>query len=107
MSRIRHDQFAKELLTGLLQTVGEAKTELNVTSEVRKIDLLFVPLPEKADDRQKLGLPGRIATTTCLITESLLFQALFSDSQIAEPCCPFLVFAIEPRPAGPKFPGDA
>lgn len=67
MSRTRHDQFAKELLAGLLETVGLAKTEVNVTSEVRKIDLLFVPLPEKAADRQPLGLLGRIAATACLI----------------------------------------
>ncbi|MBC8124079.1 MAG: hypothetical protein H7Y22_19865 [Gemmatimonadaceae bacterium] len=67
MSRTRHDQFAKELLAGLLQTVGLAKTEVNVTSEVRKIDLLFLPLTEKAADRQSLGLLGRIAASACLI----------------------------------------
>ncbi|MBW4698916.1 MAG: DUF4351 domain-containing protein [Aphanocapsa lilacina HA4352-LM1] len=67
MSRTRHDQFAKELLAGLLETVGLAQTEVNVTSEVRRIDLLFVPLPEKADLRQRLGLLGRIAANACLI----------------------------------------
>jgi hypothetical protein len=67
MSRIRHDQFAKELLAGLLETVGKPQTEVNVTSEVRRIDLLFVPLPEKAEFRQRLGLLGRIAATVCLI----------------------------------------
>jgi hypothetical protein len=67
MSRKHHDQFAKELLSGLLETVGTARTEVEVTSEVRSIDLLFVPLPEKAADREKLGLLGRMAATTCLI----------------------------------------
>jgi len=67
MSRTPHDQFAKELLAGLLETVGSAQTEVNVTSEVRRIDLLFVPLPEKAEFRQALGLLGRIAATACLI----------------------------------------
>jgi hypothetical protein len=52
MSRTPHDQFAKELLAGLLETVGLAQTEVNVTSEVRRIDLLFVPLPEKAEFRK-------------------------------------------------------
>jgi hypothetical protein len=67
VSRIRHDQFAKELLAGLLETVGRPQTEVNVTSEVRRIDLLFVPLPEKVEFRQRLGLLGRIAATACLI----------------------------------------
>jgi Domain of unknown function (DUF4351) len=67
MTRIKHDQFAKQLLSGLLEAVGDADTEVNVTSEIRKIDLLFVPFPDKAADREKLGLLGRIATTSCLI----------------------------------------
>jgi hypothetical protein len=67
MIRTNHDQFAKELLSGLLETVGVARTEVEVTSEVRSIDLLFVPIPEKAADREKLGLLGRIAATACLI----------------------------------------
>jgi hypothetical protein len=67
MTRTRHDQFSKELLVGLLETVGIARTEVEVSSEVRSIDLLFVPLPEKAADREKLGLLGRIAAKTCLI----------------------------------------
>jgi hypothetical protein len=67
MSRTRHDRFAKELLAGLLETVGLAQTEVNVTSEVRRIDLLFVPLPEKAEFGQRLGVLGRIAVAACLI----------------------------------------
>jgi hypothetical protein len=38
-----------------------------LTSEVRRIDLLFIPLPERAEHRQRLGLLGRIAATACLI----------------------------------------
>ncbi len=67
MTRTKHDQFAKELLSGLLETVGIPRTEVKVTSEIRGIDLLFVPLPEKAAERAKLGLLGRIAAATCLI----------------------------------------
>jgi len=67
MTRTKHDQFAKELLAGLLETVGTPSKAVEVTSEVREIDLLFVPLPEKAAEREKLGLLGRIATTACLI----------------------------------------
>ncbi len=67
MTRNKHDQFAKELLSGLLETVGIANTEVKVTSEIRGIDLLFAPLSEKAADREKLGLLGRIATTACII----------------------------------------
>jgi hypothetical protein len=67
MTRTKHDQFAKELLSGLLETVGTPSKAVQVTSEVREIDLLFVPLPEKAAEREKLGLLGRIAATACLI----------------------------------------
>jgi hypothetical protein len=67
MTRTRHDQFSKELLVGLLETVGIARTEVEVSSEVRSIDLLFVPLPEKAAERAKLGFLGRMAASTCLI----------------------------------------
>jgi Domain of unknown function (DUF4351) len=67
MTRTKHDQFAKELLSGLLETVGIPRTEVKVTSEIRGIDLLFVPLSEKAAERKKLGLLGRIAATACLI----------------------------------------
>jgi Domain of unknown function (DUF4351) len=67
MPRTKHDQFAKELLSGLLKTVGIASTQVEVTSDVKSIDLLFVPLSEKAADREKLGLLGRIAATACII----------------------------------------
>jgi hypothetical protein len=67
MTKTKHDQFAKELLSGLLETVGIPSKAVEVTSEVREIDLLFVPLPEKAAEREKLGLLGRIAATACLI----------------------------------------
>jgi hypothetical protein len=67
MTRTKHDQFAKELLSGLLETVGIPSKAVEVTSEVREIDLLFVPLSDKAAERAKLGLLGRIATTACLI----------------------------------------
>jgi len=43
MSRTRHDQFAKQYLAGLLDPFGQTFTELEVTSEVRQIDLLFIP----------------------------------------------------------------
>jgi hypothetical protein len=67
MIRTKHDQFAKDLLSGLLETVGIPSKAVEVPSEVREIDLLFVPLPEKAAEREKLGLLGRIAATACLI----------------------------------------
>jgi Domain of unknown function (DUF4351) len=67
MTRTKHAQFAKDLLSGLLETVGIPSKAVEVTSEVREIDLLFVPLPEKAAEREKLGLLGRIAATACLI----------------------------------------
>jgi Domain of unknown function (DUF4351) len=67
MTRTKHDQFAKELLSGLLETVGIPSKEVKVTSEVRGIDLLFIPVSEKAADREKLGLLGRIAATACII----------------------------------------
>jgi hypothetical protein len=58
--RTRHDRFAKEWLKELLRDFGEVKTEREVSGEVRSIDLIFSPHPDRSDDLQALGLLGRI-----------------------------------------------
>lgn len=47
MTRTKHDQFAKELLSRLLETVGTPSKAVEVTFEVREIALHFVPPSEK------------------------------------------------------------
>jgi hypothetical protein len=58
--RTRHDRFAKEWLKELLSDFGEVKTEREVSGEVRSIDLIFSPYPDRTTDLQALGLLGRI-----------------------------------------------
>jgi hypothetical protein len=63
--RTRHDRFAKEWLKDLLTDFGEVKTEREVSGEVRSIDLIFSPHPDRAEDLQALGLLGRILARPC------------------------------------------
>jgi Domain of unknown function (DUF4351) len=62
LSQFPYDEFSKDFLEVLFQTVGSVQTAKSVASEVREIDLYFVPhfplvlAPE-------LGLLQRLATT--------------------------------------------
>jgi hypothetical protein len=58
--RTRHDRFVKEWLKEFLTDFGEVKTEREVSGEVRSIDLIFSPHPDRANDLQSLGLFRRI-----------------------------------------------
>ncbi|WP_293059056.1 hypothetical protein [Okeania sp. SIO2B3] len=43
MTRFIHDQFAKDYLEELLSQLGECQIPLEIRSEVRQVDVFFVP----------------------------------------------------------------
>ncbi len=67
MTRQPHDQFAKQYLEELLAPLGEVETSRDVPSEVRQIDVWFVPAPSPSVESQNLGLLGQIAATASLL----------------------------------------
>jgi len=66
MTRQPHDQFAKQYLAELLAPLGRVETSRDVVSEVRQVDVWFVPAPSPSTERQNLGLLGQMASTACL-----------------------------------------
>jgi hypothetical protein len=67
MVRAVHDMFAKEWMKELLTDFGEVKVERPVSSEVRKIDLVFYPNQAKAESLTALGLLGKMLKHPCPI----------------------------------------
>ncbi len=67
MTRFIHDQFAKDYLGGLLELYGEVTSPLELASEVRQIDIWFVPSNSTGVDRANLGLLGRLTQNSCLL----------------------------------------
>lgn len=65
MTRQPHDQFAKQYLKELLALLGEVEVSREVSSEVRQIDVLFVPKPQIQSPN--LGLLGQMVANTCLL----------------------------------------
>ncbi len=65
MTRFIHDQFAKQLLTELLNPFGQVETSKEITAEIRQIDVLFVPFPNSSNS-PNLGLLERMAATIAL-----------------------------------------
>jgi hypothetical protein len=43
MTKFPHDQFAKDLFEVLLSPFGTVETDRTIISEVRKIDIYFIP----------------------------------------------------------------
>jgi len=66
MTRFAHDQFAKDYLEELLTTLGEVQAPREVRSEMRQIDVLFMPTPQLQANAETLGLLGRLAVTPSL-----------------------------------------
>jgi hypothetical protein len=60
MTKFPHDQFAKNLLESLLAPSGQVTTALTIDSEVREIDVYFVPTNEPSRI-SALGLLARCA----------------------------------------------
>lgn len=67
MTRTPYDQFAKQLLAGLLDPFGEVEIGMEVGGEVQEVDLWFKPVANPTQDPQPLGLLGRMATSACLL----------------------------------------
>jgi hypothetical protein len=66
MTRQPHDQFAKQYLEELLAPLGTVETSRDVPSEVRQVDVCFVPASSPSTDSSNLGLLGKMAATACL-----------------------------------------
>ncbi len=66
MTRLIHDQFAKDYLSELLSPIGVVNPGREVASEVRQIDVYFTPTTQMPDYKNKLGLLGKMAETTAL-----------------------------------------
>lgn len=67
MTREIHDQFAKDYLSELLSHLGEVETSREVTSEVRQVDVYFIPATTPKDiDPKLLGLLAPMAKTAGL-----------------------------------------
>ncbi|HEY9601347.1 MAG TPA: hypothetical protein V6C85_07045, partial [Allocoleopsis sp.] len=66
MTRQPHDQFAKQYLAELLTPLGQVETSRDVASEVRQVDVWFVPAPSPSTEPQNLGLLGQMASMACL-----------------------------------------
>ncbi|HBY77610.1 MAG TPA: flagellar assembly protein H, partial [Cyanobacteria bacterium UBA11148] len=66
MTRLIHDQFAKDYLAELLSPLGTVNPGREVSSEVRQIDVYFTPNSPSDEYSQKLGLLGKMAATTAL-----------------------------------------
>ncbi|MEM9539518.1 MAG: hypothetical protein AAGA60_08400 [Cyanobacteria bacterium P01_E01_bin.42] len=65
MTNQPHDQFAKQYLEGLLAPLGEVKISLEVTSEVRQVDVYFSPSSTPPPSPPNLGLLGQMVATPC------------------------------------------
>ncbi len=66
MTRQPHEQVAKEYLEELLTPLGKVETSRDVKSEVREIDVWFVPATSPPSNAQNLGLLSKMAATSCL-----------------------------------------
>lgn len=66
MTRLPHDQFAKQYLEELLAPLGSVETSREVSPEVRHVDVWFVPAPQPSAEPEVLGLLGKMASTACL-----------------------------------------
>ena len=67
MTNQPHDQFAKQYLEAILSPVGTVEISLEVTSEVRQVDLYFVPSSTDPETFANLGLLGKMVATPCAI----------------------------------------
>ncbi len=66
MTRFLFDQFAKDYLEELLSAIGQVQLNRKVRSEIREIDLWFVPDSQPTTDPNALGLLGQLAATPAI-----------------------------------------
>jgi hypothetical protein len=55
MTRQSHDQLAKQYLAELLTPIGKVETSFDIASEVRQVDVWFVPASPLSPDVSVLG----------------------------------------------------
>lgn len=67
MTGAHHDQYAKLCLSGFLTPYGTTEVSREVISEVRQIDVYFVPAVASQALEAELGLVGRMVTTPTLL----------------------------------------
>ncbi|NJK73571.1 MAG: flagellar assembly protein H [Richelia sp. CSU_2_1] len=66
MTRFIHDQFAKDYLAELLSPLGVVNPNRGVNSEVREVDVYFIPSTVTQDYVEMLGILGKMTATTAL-----------------------------------------
>ncbi|MUG93030.1 hypothetical protein F7734_11505 [Scytonema sp. UIC 10036] len=66
MTRFPYDQFTKNYLKELLSPSGTVETSRKVVAEIKEIDVYFAPSPPESQEREKLGLLGKFATTSAV-----------------------------------------
>lgn len=66
MTRLAHDQLAKQYLQALLSQWGQLQTSYDIASEARQIDVWFVLTAAASTTGETLGLLGKMAATACV-----------------------------------------
>ncbi|MFP4133166.1 MAG: hypothetical protein ACLFTJ_03315, partial [Halothece sp.] len=67
MTRTIYDQFSKDCLEELFSVAGKVEVDLKVASEVREVDVFFIPNPNQIETLNQLGILGRMGLTPALI----------------------------------------
>jgi hypothetical protein len=66
MSRVRHDQFAKDILAEFLDPFGEVRIDHNIPAEPRRADVLFIPKDTGLERPEAFGIFRRLAGGSAL-----------------------------------------
>lgn len=66
MTQFPHDQFVKEYIPELINEYGIANAGETLNSEMREIDIFFIPQKPVPTSPDTLGLLGKLAQNTCL-----------------------------------------
>ncbi|MBD2184519.1 hypothetical protein [Aerosakkonema funiforme] len=90
MTRFIHDRFTKDCLEELLTPYGQVKPAQKVSSEIREIDVLFIPNAPPETLSQDLGLLGRLGETAAIFEP-------FRNAIDPDEVCACLLKALEVR----------
>ncbi len=81
MTKFPHDEFAKEYLTEICQDYDEVISSAKVKSEIREVDILFIPTKEVPTSPETLGLLGKILQKSCILE---IYRKAVQPEQIRE-----------------------